>query len=384
MAELDPEALGREFVEVLVGFGRELRASGLTVGSGDLLIYGSACALLDPSDLVDVYWSGRTTLVTRHDQLPTYDAVFRRYFLDEPAEDGEDPAYSIRQRAEASATLQLPDPEASVSDESGDEREAQMGLMASDAATVRHRSFSDCTPEELRAMRRLMRRIRLVPPRRRSRRSRPAASGPHLDLRGVVRTAVRHHGELDELAWRRSRMRRRPIVLILDVSGSMADYSRALLQFAHGTSRASRRVEVFCFGTRLTRITRQLGHRRPDDALRAAAAQVVDWEGGTQIGASLDAFVRNYGRRGMSRGSVVVICSDGLDRGDPAVLDRALQRLSRLCHRLIWLNPHQGGRREFVPSTLGMMVAAPYVDELLSGHDLASLEELAAVLPRLR
>ncbi|GAA1521027.1 vWA domain-containing protein [Nocardioides humi] len=384
MAEPDPEVLGRDFVQVLVGFGRALRDAGLTLGSGDLLTYGSACALLDPADLVDVYWSGRTTLVTRRDQLPAYDAVFRRYFLDEPDDDGEDPAYSVQQRAEASATLQLPDPEATESSEPGDEREARMGLMASDAATVRHRSFSECTPEELLALRRLMRRIRLVPPRRRSRRTRPAGSGPRPDLRRVVRTAVRHHGELDELAWRRRRLRNRPLVLVLDVSGSMADYSRALLQFAHGTSHASRKVEVFCFGTRLTRITRQLEHRRPDDALRAAAAQVVDWEGGTRIGDSLAAFVRDYGRRGMSRGAVVVICSDGLDRGDPAVLDGALQRLSRLCHRIVWLNPHKGDQRDFVPSTLGMMVAAPYVDELLSGHDLASLEELAAVLPRLR
>ncbi|MEQ6901933.1 VWA domain-containing protein [Nocardioides sp. YIM 152588] len=380
--------LGTEFVATLVGFGRELRAAGLPVGTGDVLTYGEACALLDPADLVDVYWSGRTTLVTRRDQVPTYDAVFRRYFLGEPAGDDDSPPHTARQRADAAATLELPDPEATEAAGEGDERETRLGLVASDAATVRHRSFAECTPEELAALRRLMRRMRLVPPTRRSRRTRRASRGERPDLRRTVRDALRHQGELNGLSWQRRRLRARPIVLVLDVSGSMADYSRALLQFAHGTARSTRRVEVFCFGTRLTRITRDLEHRRPDDALAAAAARVVDWEGGTRIGDSLTTFVSDWGRRGLSRGAVVVICSDGLDRGDPAVLDRALQRLSRLSHRIVWVNPHLGDRRRgeppAVPSTLGMMVAAPYVDELLPGHDLAGLEELAAVLPRLR
>jgi uncharacterized protein with von Willebrand factor type A (vWA) domain len=142
-----------------------------------------------------------------------------------------------------------------------------------------------------------------------------------------------------------------------------------------------RRVEAFVFGTRLTRITRELGERDPDCALDRAARAVVDWEGGTRIGASIDAFVRDWGRRGLARGGVVVVCSDGLDRGDPALLDRALERLSRQCHRVVWLNPHRGDDPGFRPTTLGMMVAAPHVDVLMSGHDLSSLEELAAVLP---
>jgi len=178
-------------------------------------------------------------------------------------------------------------------------------------------------------------------------------------------------------------VRLRPLILILDISGSMADYSRALLQFAYSARRASGRVEVFCFGTRLTRITRPLGRRRPDDALAEAGQAVLDWEGGTKIGDSLDAFVREWGRRGLARGGVVVICSDGLDRGDPEVLASAMERLSRQCYRLVWLNPHKGGNRDFQPSTLGMMVAAPHVDVMLSGHDLNSLEELATLLPAL-
>ncbi len=141
---------------------------------------------------------------------------------------------------------------------------------------------------------------------------------------------------------------------------------------------------MFCFGTRLTRITRALDRRRPDDALQRATQAVVDWEGGTRIGASLDTFVRDWGRRGLCRGGIVVICSDGLDRGDPDVLATAMDRLSRLSHRIVWLNPHKGSNTNFRPSTLGMIVAAPHIDLILSGHDLGSLEELATLLPALR
>src|SRR6266568_284167 len=196
-----------------------------------------------------------------------------------------------------------------------------------------------------------MARIRLTPPRRRTRRSAPARSGPRPDPRRTVRESMRMHGEPARLYWRRRKVRLRPLVLILDISGSMADYSRNLLQFAHSAKRSAGRVEVFCFGTRLTRVTGAMECRRPDEAL--------------------------------GRGGIVVICSDGLDRGDPAVLAAAMERLARLSHRLVWLNPHKGDDPHFRPSTLGMMVAAPHVDLLLSGHDLASLEKLAAMLPAL-
>jgi len=203
-----------------------------------------------------------------------------------------------------------------------------------------------------------------------------------------MRETMRAHGEPAELYRRRRRRRLRPLVLILDVSGSMSDYSRNLLQFAYSTRRAAARVEVFCFGTRLTRITKELGRRRPDEAMDLAAKAVFDWEGGTRIGDSLTTFVREFGRRGMSRGAIVVICSDGLDRGDPAVLSSAMERLARLCHGVVWLNPHMGratGRgAAYRPNTLGMMVAAPHVDLVLPGHDLRSLEEFAAVLPTMR
>jgi uncharacterized protein with von Willebrand factor type A (vWA) domain len=210
-----------------------------------------------------------------------------------------------------------------------------------------------------------------------------ARSGRCPDLRRTVRESLRTHGEPGELFWRRRRVALRPLILILDVSGSMADYSRNLLQFAYSAKRAAAKVEVFCFGTRLSRVTRALDHRRPDDALELAARAVFDWEGGTRIGDSLDSFVRDWGRRGLCRGGIVVICSDGLDRGDPSILAAAMERLSRLSYRVVWMNPHKGDNRDFRPSTLGMMVAAPHIDLMLSGHDLSSLEELAALLPKL-
>lgn len=194
---------------------------------------------------------------------------------------------------------------------------------------------------------------------------------------------MRAHGEPVDLWWRKRRHRARPLVLILDISGSMADYSRNLLQFAHSTRTATSRVEAFCFGTRLTRITPSLRRRNPDEALELAGREVVDWAGGTRIGASLDEFVRRYARRGMARGAFVIICSDGLDRGDPALLDDALRRLGRLSHRIIWMNPMKGNSELSAPS-LGMSVALPHIDLLWSGHNLESLEEFAAALPSVR
>jgi uncharacterized protein len=372
---------GTEFTSTLVRFARELRGAGLAVGSGEVLTYSAAAAVLDPSDLVDLYWAGRTTLVTRYEEIATYNRVFRRYFL--YGEDEPSPArpFRSRTRAAAESVVTVADPE--TGEPGGDEQEAKLGLVASDVTTLRSKSFGACTPEELATVHRMIRDLRLSPPRRRTRRTAPARAGRTPDLRRTLRRTMRTHGEAAELFWRGRRWRPRRLVLILDVSGSMADYSRSLLQFAYSTARATSRVEVFCFGTRLTRITRELDHRRPDQALDRASRAVVDWEGGTRIGDCLDRFVRDYGRRGVCRGGIVVICSDGLDRGDPAVLAAAMARLARLSHRIVWMNPHKENRSDFRPSTLGMMVAAPHVDLLHSGHDLRSLAEFAALLPRL-
>jgi len=370
------------FSRVLIGFARELRAAGLTVGTGDVLSYFAAMTPLDPTDLVDLYWAGRATLVSRHEDDPVYDQVFRKYFLDEDGPGRGELMLAPESVAEAEAALVMPGTEPGPEEE---QERPVLGWMASDVDALKHRSFTACTPDELAALRRIMTRMRLTPPRRRTRRTRPAVGrGTEPDLRATIRESMRMHGEPPgRLFFRQRKTKLRPLVLILDVSGSMADYSRHLLQFAHAARHAAARVEVFCFGTRLTRITRELSRRRIDAALDEAARTVVDWDGGTRIGQSLDTFVRQWGRRGLCRGGVVVICSDGLDRGDPEVLALAMERLGRLCHRIVWLNPHKGDNRDFRPSTLGMMVAAPHIDLLLSGHDLASLEELARELPAL-
>ena len=368
------------FTGLLVRFAGELRAAGLAVGSGDVLVYCSALSTLDPADLVDLYWAGRATLVNRHDDIARYDEVFRRFFLGDAGPDDE-LTLMLRASLAAQGALALPSVEPG---EGSPEEDAVLGWMASDVDALKRKSFAACTPAELAALRRIMARIRLTPPRRRTRRTTAASSsGSRPDPRRTVRETMRMHGEPARLYWRRRKVRLRPLILIMDISGSMADYSRSLLQFAHSAKRSAGRVEVFCFGTRLTRVTGAMECRRPDEALERAARAAFDWDGGTRIGDSLDAFVRGWARRGLCRGGIVVICSDGLDRGDPAVLAAAMERLARLSHRLVWLNPHKGDDPAFRPSTLGMMIAAPHIDLLLSGHDLASLEKLAALLPGL-
>jgi uncharacterized protein with von Willebrand factor type A (vWA) domain len=372
---------GGPFVSVLVAFAHQLRDAGLTVGSGDVLTYSAAMARLDPTDLLDLYWAGRTTIVTRREDIPIYDRVFKKFFLDEGDGLPEPLRLTVHGAADVQSVLLVPATGPNSDDR--DEYPTQLGLVASGAEVLRNKAFALCTPDELARLRRITARMRLTPPRRRTRRTIRARRGPTPDPRRTVRETMRTHGEPSRLFWRRRRLRVRPLILIVDISGSMADYSRGLLQFAHSARLATARMETFCFGTRLTRITKMLRRRRVDDAMEQAARAVVDWEGGTRIGDSLDAFVRDWGRRGVCRGGIVVICSDGLDRGDPQVLASAMARLSRLCHRVVWLNPHRGDGRDFRPSTLGMMVAAPYIDLLLPGSNLHDLEMFAAMLPTL-
>ncbi|MGE3286353.1 MAG: VWA domain-containing protein [Pseudonocardia sp.] len=373
----------QDLVSLLVAFGRAVRRAGVAVGAGDLLAFSAATVPLDPTDLVDLYWAGRTTLVKRREDIAVYDEVFREFFLGErnPVEELLD--LQLRVTATVGAAVDVPATEPPDDVAEQDEDEVEMGYAASAVAAVRSKAFGACTDQELVVLRRIMAQFRLTPPRRRTRRSRPARHGRRPDMRRTVRKSLHLLGEPVAMQWRRRRVKVRPLILLLDVSGSMADYSRALLQFAHSARQATQRVEVFCFGTRLTRITVPLRRRSPDAALAEAARAVVDWDGGTRIGACLDEFARTWGRRGMARGAVVVICSDGLDRGSPQVLETAMERLSRLSHSIVWMNPHKGPNRDYRPQTVAMMVAEAHIDLLLSGHDLDSLAELAALLPTL-
>lgn len=370
------------FVELFVHFGHALRRADLPIGSDDVMAFCSSIGHLDPSDILDVYWAGRCTLVNRRDHIPVYDNVFRQFFLDESPSGPDDPRITMRTSPDAQGVLQVPDTESER--EGGDDEEVPLGFMASPMEVNRNKNFSECTPEELAALRRIMTTFRLTPPLRRTRRRCAADDGRSLHLRRMVRESMRRHGEPDRFVYAERRRRVRPLILLLDVSGSMSDYSRNLLQFAYSTRRANGRVEVFCFGTRLTRITKQLDRRRPDEAMANAARTVFDWDGGTRIGDSLTIFVRRWARRGLTRGGIVVICSDGLDRGEPETLARAMEQLSRLSYRVVWLNPHKGDDVDYRPNTLGMMVAEPFIDETLSGHNLRSLEEFARALPQLR
>lgn len=367
-------------VTVLVNFGRALRAKGVTVGSNDVQTYCRAMTTLDPTDLVDLYWAGRTSLVTKREDLPVFDEVFRQYFLAAGSPLEELLKIKAQASEEVEASFEVP---ATEPGEKEDDEEAEMGFQASGVETLKSRSFEECTREELEHLRRIMARIKLTPPKRRTRRTKTSRDGRRPDMRRTIRQSLRTHGEMVDLYWRKRRVRLRPLIFILDISGSMADYSRALLQFAYSAKQVSQKVEVFCFGTRLSWITKDLQTRKIDEALKRAGKRVVDWEGGTRIGDSLDRFVRKWGRRGMCRGGVVVICSDGLDRGDPELLASAMERLSRLSHQIVWMNPHKRNNPNYQPTTLGMMVADPFIDVTLSGHDLRSLEELAELLPTL-
>ena len=375
--------VGTEFVDILIEFGDELRDAGIAVGTGDAMTYVEAVSLLNPADLGDVYWAGRGTLVSRRDLIPTYDRVFKSFFLDVETQGDSELKAMMRATTSTAATLEVPSPDPGEGEESNEE-EAQLGYMASGAQVWRNKAFAACTDQELATIRRIVSDIKLTPPRRRTRRTITAKNGPRLDPRRMARETMRSHGDQTRLFRQKRRLRIRPLVFILDVSGSMSDYSRNLLQFAYSARRAADKVEVFCFGTRLTRITRSLDRRKPDDALNLAATAVFDWDGGTRIGQSLDQFIKRWGRRGLSRGSIVVICSDGLDRGDPALLESAMEKLSRLSHRIVWMNPHKGDVKDFRPNSLGMMVADPFIDEIFSGHDLASLEQFAEKLRELR
>lgn len=365
----------------LVRFGRLLRTHGVNVGAGQVLSYTRAVAGLDPAGIDDLYWAGRITLINRHPDLAVYNAVFDAFFVgsedDSPSpmlplaaadSDGGDPA---------SVSFGTEQHEMEILEAGDEELPAAGGPRASSAEILRAKHFDRWTEEEFRQLARLLPGLRL--PRKLSRRTRPSKRGPRIDLRRSVRHSLRHGGDLFHLRRRLRVERPRPIVLIVDVSGSMAGFSRALVQFSYGMSRASQRVEVFCFGTRLTRLTNAMRVRDADAALDEATDLVVDWDGGTRIGESLAAYVARWGKYRFNRGAVVIICSDGLERGEPDRLAWAMQRLSRQAHRVIWVNPLAGDPK-FQPLARGLVAALPFVDELIAGHSIEGLEDLARVL----
>jgi uncharacterized protein len=370
-------------LERLVGFGRLLRRRGLPVGTGRILTFCRAVAALDRLDRKAVYWAGRVAMVARKEDLAAYDAAFDEYF---PTATTDALAMVASWGPQTPGTPEIEVlldqgiPEESWEPAEGaEDGEGIVGVLASGAEVLRNKSFDELTETERIAADHVIRALAVHLPTRHSRRYRSSPYGRRFDQRRTLRASLRTQGEPFRRAWRDRRRRARPLVLILDVSGSMSAYSRALMQFGFAAMRAGRRVEVFCFGTRLTRVTRALARSEPDDALRQVAAAVVDWNGGTRIGASLKELLDRWSQHVAMRGAVVVICSDGLERGDPALLAAQVARLSRLAHRLIWVNPLKGSPR-YEPLARGMAAALPYVDVFLAGHNLESLESLCGVL----
>jgi uncharacterized protein with von Willebrand factor type A (vWA) domain len=375
-----PELTG--FDELFIEFAQDLRFHGLVIGSDDVITYLSAISVLDASDIMDVYWSGRIALVRKKDNIPLYNKRFQAFFLDIGETEPDARKVKLKSSANAGATLEVPNVEQGLPGEVIED-ETRLGYMASAADISRHKAFADCSDEEINRFRKLISMLKVSPPMRRTYRTQTTPKGKVLDMRRMARETMRSLGEPKDLMYIKRKEKLRSIVFILDVSGSMADYSRNLLQLAYSARRANTKVEVFCFGTRLTRITKSIDKRTPDEAMRLAGESVLDWDGGTRIGDAIAAFVKESRRSRLGRGAIVVICSDGLDQGEPQALDKAMQTLSRLAHKVIWVNPHKGDNEDYKPNTIGMMIADPYIDRIFSGHNYKSIEEFARELSRM-
>jgi len=353
----------------LVGFARALRAAGVDAGPDRVQAMVAALAELDLAREHDVYWAGRLTLCAGPDDLPRYDRVFAGWFGGERP----DPLRRV-------PVVRIP---REVAVPGGDDARADPGdpstaATASPQEVLRHRDVSALNAAERAELNRLLALLAAPAPLRSSRRLRPDARGP-LDPRRTVREMLERGGEPARLRRHRRSQRSRRMVLLLDVSGSMAPYADTLLRFAHACVRQRPRTEVFTVGTRLTRITREIAARDADAALAAVSATVPDWSGGTRLGGELKAFLDRYGQRGTARGAVVVLASDGWERGDPSLLAEQMARLHRLAHRVVWVNPHKA-REGYRPLTAGMAAALPHVDDFVSGHSLAALERLTALV----
>jgi len=365
------------------------------VGTGRILTFVRAVSTLGPIDRDNLYWAGRSTLISRREDAEAFDAAFEEWWrtlradpemrmeLNLPTGEQARPGWEAEPEdlditlGPSAAEWHGLDPDDAEDEDT--EEEASIRIVASGSEVLRHKSFGDLDEDERARVARLIRRLAVSVPKERTRRTRPAPSGAVFDLRRTLRRSLRTQGEPFDRAWRARKSRTRPLVLILDISGSMAPYARALMQFAFAAMAVGRRVETFCFGTRLTRVTRTLRTKDPDRALHEIGRQVEDWEGGTRIGESLKVLLDGWSQRAALRGAVVVLCSDGLERGDPELLRAQMARLRRLAYRVIWVNPLKGSPR-YEPLARGMAAALPSVDVFLSGHNLESLEHLGRVL----
>ncbi|GAA1387077.1 VWA domain-containing protein [Pseudonocardia kongjuensis] len=359
----------------LVGFTEVLRTAGVPVTGDRVAAFVEALDTLDVTDRDQAYWAGRLTLCGDPDDVLRYDLAFPAWF--EPSQGRRASNRDERPPAPPKLAALVPGREGSGDDDTEDG--PQIKAAATGTEVLRSRDLAELSPAEREHLRRLMALLRPEPPTRPSRRKRRAPRGVP-DPQRTLRTALRNQGELSAIRRRSSSRRPRKVVLLIDVSGSMEPYADALMRFAHAfVRRAPRSVEAFTLGTRLTRITRELRQRDAERALGAAGKAIPDWSGGTRLGEVLKAFVDRWGRRGAARRAVVVVFSDGWERGGTELLGEQIEQLSRLAHRLVWVNPH-AGKDGYAPVQGGIVAALPHLDDLLAGHSLDTLEKLLKVV----
>jgi uncharacterized protein with von Willebrand factor type A (vWA) domain len=396
------QAFGVETIHLdlpaLVGaFSRRLHEAGVAVSAERATRFAHSLTLVAPVSRRRLYWTARSVFVSDFAQVQAFDAVFAAVFGSGPRGEALIPddarqvpaAADDRPRASRPPARELsgaediwsagssPPPRRGARDQA--ERELPVPVAASDEETIRAKRFDALGADELAQLYRLMSKLRLATAQRRTRRAERYRHGASIDMRRTLRASMRTGGDPIRLARRRRRVVRRRIVLLCDISGSMEPYARAYLQFvtcAAGSGMGANGSEVFAFATRLTRLTRALRSRNPDRAIAQAAATAPDWSSGTRIGDALKSFNDRHGRRGMARGAVVVILSDGWERGDPTLVGREMERLARLAYRIVWVNP-RAAAAGFAPRAGGMAAALPFCDALVSGHTLNALEQVA-------
>jgi len=358
-------------IGAFLAFTHALRAAGLSIGPDRAQSFLDATSRLGAGERTHAYWAGRATLCTGPDDFTVYDKTFERWFTAEDRKPVELPQVPTRSFTQA---------EISGEDEGGEEGDDRLvSVLASAEEALRHRDVASLSGAERQHLARLFASLAVTPPLRRSRRRARYRRGD-IDPARTVRDQLRRAGEPGPLRYRREQQRPRRIVFLIDISGSMEAYADSLLRLAHRVvSVAPRTTEVFTLGTRLTRVTTALRIKDPDDALRVAGQTVPDWSGGTRLGETLGAFLDRWGQRGLARGSVIVIASDGWERGDPALLGEQVHRLQRLARLILWSNPHRG-KAGYLPVQGGIAAAFPYIDELVAGHSLATFAELLELI----
>jgi uncharacterized protein with von Willebrand factor type A (vWA) domain len=382
------------------GFSQRLHSAGVPVTPSQTEQYTRALRLTKPVSRRRLYCTTRAIFVTGFQQVPAFNRVFAEVFGTRKSKGADDYDVELADAPDAEEVdSETPDDmddqkvmereggqdamnmNAGEGDSDEDEDESDQETLvpmqeASEDEALSHKNFSALNAEELAILYRLMVRLQLATPERVTRRKRKGRRGEHMDMRRTLRRSMHTGGDPIELARKRRRVHPRRLVLLCDISGSMEPYARAYLQFLHAARATGPYAEAFVFATRLTRLTRQLAGRNPQRAIRRATEAAPDWSSGTRIGDALKEFNDRYGRRGMARGSVIVILSDGWERGDPALVGREMQRLSRLAYRIVWVNPRVAAPG-FAPKAGGLVAALPHCDALVSGHTLKSLEEVA-------